>query len=130
MRKAVYLFLLLWCCTPIHAQILPFQHYAIKNGLPSAWITFIFQDSRGYLWISGDEGVSVYDGIRFKNYGVSDGLPVSQVWRVYESPSSPGTMWIGTHGAGVVKFARTAWPFSRPAMTKAGRLSSFKPKTA
>jgi signal transduction histidine kinase/ligand-binding sensor domain-containing protein len=89
-----------------YAQILPFEHYSIKDGLASNWITSIFQDARGYLWIGGDEGVSVYDGVTFKNYGVADGLPVSHVWRVYESRRSPGTMWIGTHRHGAVKFAQ------------------------
>ncbi len=93
-------------CRPalLFPQILPFDHYSLKNGLPSTWTNSIFQDSRGYLWIGGDEGVSVYDGVRFKNYGVSDGLPVSQIWGVYESRKSPGRILIGTHGAGLVTF--------------------------
>ncbi|NUM74015.1 hypothetical protein HUU40_06615 [candidate division KSB1 bacterium] len=89
---------------PLHPQILPFDHYSLKNGLTSTWTNSIFQDSRGYLWIGGDEGVSVYDGVRFKNYGVRDGLPVSQIWCVYESQKSPGAILIGTHGAGLVTF--------------------------
>jgi ligand-binding sensor domain-containing protein len=97
---------LLCACRQVFAQVLPFEHYSIKDGLASNWITSIFQDSRGYLWLGGDEGVSVYDGVGFKNYGVADGLPVSHVWCVYESRRSPGTMWIGTHRHGVVKFAQ------------------------
>lgn len=96
----------LFLCRPaqLHPQILPFEHYSLKNGLLSTWTNSIFQDSRGYLWIGGDEGVSVYDGVRFKNYGVTDGLPVSQIWSVYESRKSPGAILIGTHGAGLVTF--------------------------
>jgi ligand-binding sensor domain-containing protein/signal transduction histidine kinase len=80
------------------AQILPFEHYSIKDGLPSNWLTTIFQDSRGYLWIGGDGGMSVYDGVNFKNYGTDDGLPVGHVWCIQESRKAPGTMLIGTHG--------------------------------
>jgi signal transduction histidine kinase len=97
---------LLCACRQGFPQVLPFEHYSIKDGLSSNWITSIFQDARGYLWIGGDEGVSVYDGVSFKNYDVADGLPVSHVWHVYESRRSPGTMWIGTHRHGVVKFAQ------------------------
>ncbi|MCI0691884.1 hypothetical protein L0337_07735 [candidate division KSB1 bacterium] len=112
--------LLAGLCRPGFPQILPFEHYSIKDGLASNWITSIFQDSRGHLWMGGDEGVSVYDGVNFKNYGVADGLPVSHVWRVYESRRSPGTMWIGTHRHGAVKFAQgkfTLLPM-RPQPTK------------
>src|SRR5512145_2289431 len=86
-----------------YAQILPFEHYSIKDGLHSNWITSIYQDSRGYLWIGGDGGMSVYDGISFKNYGTDDGLPVGHVWCIQESRKAPGTMLIGTHGGGLSK---------------------------
>lgn len=95
--------LLLWCQTAIQAQILPFEHYSIKDGLPSNWITSIFQDSRGYLWVGGDGGMSVYDGVSFKNYDTDNGLPVGHVWCIQESRREPGTMLIGTHGGGLSK---------------------------
>lgn len=82
-------------------QILPFDLYSIKDGLPSNWITCIYQDSRGYLWIGGDGGLSVYDGINFKNYTKDDGLPVGHVWSIHESRLTPGVMFIGTHGGGL-----------------------------
>ncbi|MCG3155265.1 MAG: hypothetical protein DKINENOH_01867 [bacterium] len=101
--SAAVLVFLLGHAARLHPQILPFQLYSLKNGLSSVWITSILQDSRGYLWVTSDEGVSVYDGVRFRNYTVGDGLPVSHVWSIHESRRAPGTMWIGTHGAGVVK---------------------------
>ncbi|NUO82859.1 hypothetical protein HUU05_22535 [candidate division KSB1 bacterium] len=94
---------LLSLALPGHAQILPFDHYSIKDGLPSNWITTIFQDARGYLWIGGDGGMSVYDGESFKNYSTDDGLPVGHVWCIQESRKTPGTMLIGTHGGGLSK---------------------------
>ncbi len=103
-RIALTILVFLLCAVgEIHPQILPFEHYTTKNGLPSNWVTSIFQDSRGYLWIGGDGGMSVYDGIRFKTYGVDDGLPVAMVWAFGESRREPGTIWIGTHGGGLAK---------------------------
>ena len=95
----------LWLCLSVSgsAQILPFDHYSIKDGLPSNWITTIFQDARGYLWVGGDGGMSVYDGVSFKNYDTDDGLPVWHVWCIQESRKAPGTMLIGTHGGGLSK---------------------------
>ena len=104
LRRAWLSALLTLCCqTAIQAQILPFEHYSIKDGLPSNWITTIFQDSRGYLWVGGDGGMSVYDGVSFKNYGTDDGLPVGHVWCIQESRQAPGTILIGTHGGGLSK---------------------------
>jgi len=93
---------LLWLPSGL-TQILPIDHYSIRDGLPSNWITCIFQDSRGYLWIGGDGGMSVYDGARFKNYDTDDGPPVGHVWCIQESRKAPGTMLIGTHGGGLSK---------------------------
>ncbi|MGH7598700.1 MAG: sensor histidine kinase [bacterium] len=87
-----------------YAQILPFENYSIKDGLPSNWITSIFQDSRGYLWVGGDGGFAIYDGINFKTYDVDAGLPVGFVWCFAESRKSPGTIYIGTNGGGLAKF--------------------------
>ncbi len=40
-----------------------------QNGLPSNTIYHIIQDSKGFIWLGHDKGLSRYDGINFKNYG-------------------------------------------------------------
>jgi ligand-binding sensor domain-containing protein/signal transduction histidine kinase len=103
MRKTVFTIFLfsLFLSRQAYPQVLPFDNYTIKEGLPSNWITTIFQDSRGYLWLGGDGGLSVYDGVSFKIFGKDDGLPVGHVWSIGESRKSPGTLLIGTHGGGL-----------------------------
>lgn len=39
-----------------------------EDGLPSMEIYHLYQDSKGYLWIGSADGLSRYDGIRFKKY--------------------------------------------------------------
>lgn len=102
-KKFLSLIFFLGFATLAHAQVLPFEYYSAKDGLSSNWVTSVMQDARGYLWISGDEGIAKYDGVRFTNYGVAAGLPVSHIWRVYEGPRSPGTIWIGTTNNSVWK---------------------------
>ena len=112
-RPILFCFTLQLCFASLGlAQILPFEYYSTPEGLPSQWITTIYEDRRGHLWIGSVEGVSVYDGMSFKNYSLADGLPVSHVWSIIESKSQPGTMWIGTHMEGVVKF--TEGKFTAP----------------
>jgi signal transduction histidine kinase/ligand-binding sensor domain-containing protein len=84
------------------AQILPFHTLTTTDGLAGNRITALCQDSRGYLWIGTFDGLSVYDGLTFKNYTVTDGLATSLVWCLAESRRLPGTMWVGTE-AGLSK---------------------------
>jgi|WetSurMetagenome_2_1015567.scaffolds.fasta_scaffold15283_2 signal transduction histidine kinase/ligand-binding sensor domain-containing protein len=83
---------------PLPAQVLPFHSLTTADGLAGNRITALCQDSKGYLWIGTFDGLSVYDGLTFKNYTVTDGLASSLVWCIAESRRTPGTMWIGTEG--------------------------------
>jgi ligand-binding sensor domain-containing protein/anti-sigma regulatory factor (Ser/Thr protein kinase) len=38
------------------------------KGLPSNKVYEIFEDSKGYIWITTEEGLARYDGYKFKNY--------------------------------------------------------------
>lgn len=38
------------------------------DGLPSNSVYAIFQDSRGFIWIASDEGLTRYDGYEFKTF--------------------------------------------------------------
>ena len=88
----------------VYSQALLFEQYTIKDGLPSNWVTFITQDSKGHLWIGADGGIAVYDGVEFKRYGSREGLLVPHVWAIIESKKYPGTFYIGTHGGGLTVF--------------------------
>lgn len=62
---------------PIHRQ------FSVDDGLPSNETYHIVQDSIGYLWIATANGVSRYDGYRFKNFGVNEGLVESIIHEIY-----------------------------------------------
>ena len=83
------------------AQVYPFDHYTSRDGLLMDYVIAICCDSRGYIWIGTNDGVTIYDGDVFKNYTVSDGLANSRVNCITESRRNPGTVWIGTNGGGV-----------------------------
>jgi ligand-binding sensor domain-containing protein len=59
-------------------------HFGIKDGLPSNNCYYTLQDSKGYIWVATDAGVSRFDGKSFKNFSVDDGLPDNQVLQVKE----------------------------------------------
>lgn len=60
--------------TGIFAQRYPVRTYTESDGLANSMIFDLKQDSSGLIWIARRSGISSYDGIRFKNYNVSDGL--------------------------------------------------------
>ncbi|TNE55574.1 MAG: hypothetical protein EP338_02040 [Bacteroidetes bacterium] len=48
--------------TQLHAQIESTKNYTIEHGLPSNETYQVFQDSRGFIWIGTDRGVSRFNG--------------------------------------------------------------------
>jgi len=88
------------------AQRLPVSSYGIEDGLPSAYVQHILQDSRRFLWFATRDGLARFDGDRFVTYSVEDGIPDPTVNYVLESRS--GQLWVATNGGGVCLFDPTA----------------------
>jgi len=91
---------ILLCILPtwfLCAQVLPFQHYTLNDGLLTNGVAELYQDSHGYLFVSSAEGLSIFDGASFTHYRTKDGLPSNFVNCVVEQPGPQGVMWIGTN---------------------------------
>jgi ligand-binding sensor domain-containing protein len=73
------------------AQSIFLQHYSTKNGLPSNNCYYSLQDSKGYIWVATDAGVSRFDGRVFENFSIDDGLPDNQILQLKEDSS--GKIW-------------------------------------
>ncbi|MGY4384439.1 ligand-binding sensor domain-containing protein [Pedobacter sp. UYP24] len=74
-----------------YAQSIYLKHFTTKDGLPSNNCYFTLQDSKGYIWIATDAGVSRFDGTVFENFSIDDGLPDNQILQVKEDRS--GKIW-------------------------------------
>ena len=97
--KALLAYLLL--AAPLLADQPVMRLFTIDDGLPRNWITRIRRDSQGRLWFCTVEGLSLYDGQQFANYGVKDGLPHRMVDDILEAGG--GYYWLAT-GAGLTRF--------------------------
>jgi ligand-binding sensor domain-containing protein/signal transduction histidine kinase len=84
------------------AQSLPFLHYTTKDGLPSASVRCVFQDSRAFLWIGSSHGLSRFNGIKFENFYIKDGLIDDHINDICED--GKGNIWIGTPMGGASCF--------------------------
>lgn len=82
--------LLVWSFS-VCAQTTYLQHFSTKNGLPSNNCYYTLQDSKGYIWVATDAGVSRFDGKVFENFSIDDGLPDNQILQLKEDRS--GKIW-------------------------------------
>ena len=62
-------------CFAVRAERLPLKNYSSADGLASDIVNKIVADSHGFLWFCTAEGISRFDGYKFKNYTQEDGLP-------------------------------------------------------
>jgi ligand-binding sensor domain-containing protein/two-component sensor histidine kinase len=83
-------------------QTLPFKHYSVEDGLVSSSVNCIFQDSRGFLWIGTQSGLSRFNGIEFQNFSINDGLRDEFIECISED--NQGNIWFGTSSGGVTCF--------------------------
>jgi len=83
-----------------HAQTnqLRFQRLNVEHGLPQSRVSAITQDSRGFLWLGTEDGLSRFDGYQFVVYREDERNPRSfsggSIFSLYAVPA--GHLWIGT----------------------------------
>jgi len=93
MKKIISLFVMLNLLAPMHRwfqhpcfaqQQYTFTNYTQEQGLPSGSITGIYKDTTGYIWLTGEEGVTRFDGYNFKvfrhNPDDSTSLSTNNTW--------------------------------------------------
>ena len=94
--KLIAVAILILASTHIYAQTS--RLYTSADGLANSHVNDIFQDSKGFIWIATENGLSRFDGLKFSTFKsdtVQKGAIVSNTVRtVFED--SEGLFWIGT----------------------------------
>lgn len=89
------------CFFYIIAVLLPFAclaqdynyiHYDTRDGLAGSTVYRMAQDDQGYMWFATDNGVSMFDGKRFKNFTTQDGLTDNDV--LFIEKDTRGRVWM------------------------------------
>ncbi len=97
-NSRIYIVMLLTILSlrPFWTQCQDYVHknYDVPDGLPSSETYHCLQDSKGYIWIATDNGVSRFDGYKFDNFDAQDGLFNSTVFDIYEDYQ--GRVWFIT----------------------------------
>ena len=101
------------------AQEAVLRHVTTSDGLADNFVTQLFEDARGYIWIATAGGVSRFDGSVFVTYRPADGLPRAPITTIDERG---GTLWLATRGGRTVRVNDTA---SGPPFLSDGDSPSF-----
>lgn len=86
----------------LHAQDFNYVHYDPKDGLGGSTVYNMCQDKNGFIWFATENGLSRYDGTKFKNFTVADGLPDNEVLMVHAD--NHNRIWISTFNKEVCYF--------------------------
>lgn len=80
------------------------QHWDVEDGLEQNTVQAIARDSTGYLWLGTVDGLSRFDGARFRNFRLIDypALGSNRI-RALEN-GRDGSVWIGTADSGLVRY--------------------------
>ncbi len=73
-----------------------FDHWGIEEGLPQLSVLSITQDATGYLWLTTQNGVARFDGVRFRVFNVENtpALRANVIDRVLHG--SDHSLWFGS----------------------------------
>lgn len=102
--------------TLVSESLIDFRHLTVEDdGLSESTVYNIFQDSRGYIWISTDNGLNKYDGYTMKSYqymhfddrSISKGAPRT----IFEDRI--GNIWISTNAGFLNKLNPETEEFKR-----------------
>jgi ligand-binding sensor domain-containing protein len=89
--KVVFFILFIIVTSFAKAQKPLFRHFSTDQGLSTSETYHVFQDSKGYIWISTTNGVSRFDGYTFQNFEEQDGLADNIIFETIEDYK--GRIW-------------------------------------
>ena len=97
-------------------EVINFRHLTVENdGLSESTVYDVFQDSRGYMWISTDNGLNKYDGYSMESYQYMhfDSLSISKGAPRYIFEDMSGHIWIATSAGLLNKLDTETGKFKR-----------------
>jgi len=102
LRRIITIVLLLNAFLQVHSQQFSFFNYTIDDGLPGSSINSIYEDSRGFLWVGTNSGITKFNGESWETYSTPEEFSFANIRTIYEDKGA--NMWIGTENNGLFLF--------------------------
>lgn len=99
--RSVVLFLLIFLNSLTFAQVSPTVSFTENEGLIGNYVRDLLIDKEGLLWIATENGLSNYDGIQFKNFDHTYGLPSRKTGAL--AMDRDGGIFVGCSKGGIIK---------------------------
>lgn len=77
---------------PSEEYVASLKHYGTSDGLIHREVSYIYQDSRGFMWLGTPQGLNRFDGYTFKKWTKIDGLFAKNAKPSIED--SEGNLWL------------------------------------
>lgn len=87
---------------PANGQTWYFEKYGAEQNLNTSMVFVSLQDSRDFIWLGTDVGLSRFDGSKIENYNVDNGLAPDGVRSMCED--TLGRIWFGHLNGGISYF--------------------------
>lgn len=75
----------------VYSQDFIVKSYTVMDGLPSSTVHSVVQDGIGRVWFATRNGISVFNGVAWKNYSYKDGIGNNEFFAVRSDNS--GNIW-------------------------------------
>ncbi len=79
------------------------KHFDAASGITARKAYYMREDALGRLWVGTSQGVVLFDGARFQEFGTMDGLPGDECNGSAFLAEPGGDVWVGTLG-GLARF--------------------------
>lgn len=107
MNKVFFTFVfILGFSVSLNAQPYYFRHYQVENGLSNNSVSFIEQDSRGFMWFATKDGLNRFDGSQFKVFRMNNSINHKNLSKDYIYcilAGKNGILWVGAQN-GLYRF--------------------------
>ena len=98
LNKHKLICILLYFLNLISADNFDFKNYSVADGLSESTINVIHEDQNGFIYLGTENGLMMFDGIKFFNYkmNIFDDLSIlgNNIISIYED--TRGYIWVGT----------------------------------
>lgn len=96
MKNKAFILIIFLCFFPLLCKGQFCKLYSTHGDISSSMINHIYQDSKGYIWVSTEDGLNKYDGAKFVNYknhfNDSTSLLGNHVYRTFQD--SKGYLYV------------------------------------